>query len=85
MALTASIRDNTAASPCEEIKTPAVIKAVRVLEELQDADKSRADRSDRRPAVLVFSLRCLRLKLFSITRATSPPLAYLMSDRVWGV
>lgn len=83
MALTASIRDNTAASPCEEIKTPAVIKAVRVLEELQDADKSRADRSDRRPAVLVF--RCLRLKLFSITRARSPPLAYLMSDRVWGV
>lgn len=43
--LTASLRDNITASPREEIKTPAVIKIPHVLEELQDSDKSQADRS----------------------------------------
>lgn len=42
--LTASIRDNIAASPREEIKTPAVIKTPHVPEELQDSDKSQAER-----------------------------------------
>lgn len=59
MPRTAAIRDNPAASPRVEMKTPGVIKPPHVLEELQDAGKSRAGTSHRRQPVLVFRRTCL--------------------------
>lgn len=69
MPLTASIRDNAAASPCKEIKTPAGIQPLHGLEELQDADKSWADRPDGS----MLRLRCLSLEMFSVTLKSHKP------------
>lgn len=72
MQLTSSIHENIAASPCEEIKTPAVIKIPHVPEELQDADESQADRSDRGEPVLTSRIRLKFVFYHAKDTETSP-------------